>query len=66
MGSSQAQLSQAFIVLLLLCVIFCLAESSVPSHQQPLSVIGRRLMSRGIFTGPSRSGPGGGSSTPAP
>ena len=39
MGSSQ--LSQAFIVLLLLCVIPCLAEAAIPSHQQPLSVIGQ-------------------------
>ncbi|KAF8101047.1 hypothetical protein N665_0211s0036 [Sinapis alba] len=65
MGSSQAQLSQAFIVLLLLCVMFCLAECAIPSHQQPLSVIGRRLMSRQIFTGPSGSGHGGGH-TPSP
>ncbi|KAF8101046.1 hypothetical protein N665_0211s0035 [Sinapis alba] len=66
MSSSQAHLSQAFIVFLLLCVIFCFTESAIPSHQQPLSVIGRRLMSGGIYTGPSRSGPGGGGSTPAP
>ncbi|CDY33881.1 BnaC06g04720D [Brassica napus] len=64
MGSSQ--LSQAFIVLLLLCVIRCLAESAIPSHQQPLSVIGRRLMSTGIDTRPSTSQPGGGDRTPSP
>ncbi|CAN6931171.1 hypothetical protein F2Q70_00042758 [Brassica cretica] len=64
MGSSQ--LSQAFIVLLLLCVIPCLAEAAIPSHQQPLSVIGRRLMGTGIVTGPSTSRPGGGGRTPSP
>ncbi|KAJ0242223.1 hypothetical protein HA466_0207180 [Hirschfeldia incana] len=67
MGSSQAQLSQALLALLLLCVIFCLAESAILSHQQPV-FIGRRLMisARGIITRPSRSGPGGIGSTPAP
>ncbi|KAL0696704.1 hypothetical protein Bca4012_063884 [Brassica carinata] len=51
---SSSQLSQAFIVLLLLCVMFCLAECAIPSHQQPLSVVG-----------PSGSGHGGGH-TPTP
>ncbi|CDY22857.1 BnaA06g02200D [Brassica napus] len=60
MGSSQ--LCQAFIVLLLLCVIPSLAESAIPFHQQPLSVIGYT----GIDTGPSTSRPGGGGRTPSP
>ncbi|CAG7867996.1 unnamed protein product [Brassica rapa] len=34
MGSSQ--LSQVLIVLLFLCVLPCLTESALPSHQQPL------------------------------
>ncbi|CDY22858.1 hypothetical protein BRARA_F00238 [Brassica rapa] len=68
MGSSQ--LSQVLIVLLFLCVLPCLTESALPSHQQPLPVTGRRLMSiyrpnGDIFAGPSSSGHGGGR-TPAP
>ncbi|CAF2055302.1 unnamed protein product [Brassica napus] len=38
MGS--LQLRHGFIVLLFLCVLPCLTESALPSHQQPLPVTG--------------------------